>query len=180
MGDSGLYDRLRRLRRGSGEEAPPPDVPLSDVSGLEPLESALLGAPADTLSLKQRLERLVAVASRRGERRVATAHSGVPLEELIQGRRVENERGEFFLVEDDVHLETLHGDVPLTRFRGLSPGTVSVLAGDATLEGFDLEDAVFLDTETTGLAGGTGTAAFLVGIGYAEGDRFHVRQYFMR
>ena len=39
---------------------------------------------------------------------------------------------------------------------------------------------MFLDTETTGLAGGTGTAAFLVGIGYVEGERFVVRQYFMR
>ena len=70
--------------------------------------------------------------------------------------------------------------MPLTRFRGLDPGTVALLSGDPTLEGFDLADAVFLDTETTGLAGGTGTAAFLVGIGYVEGDRFRVRQYFMR
>ena len=93
----------------------------------------------------------------------------MPLEELIHGRRVANERGEFFLVEDDVHLETLHGDVPLSRFRGLDAGTVALLSGDPALEGFDLADAVFLDTETTGLAGGTGTAAFLVGIGYVRG-----------
>jgi uncharacterized protein YprB with RNaseH-like and TPR domain len=183
MGDTGLYGKLRRLRRGGEDDPviPPPDVPLAGVSGLDGLESALLGAPADTLSLKERLERLVAAAARRGERRVyPTGPPAVPLEELIQGRRVTNERGEFFLVEDDVHLETLHGDVPLTRFRGLDPGTVALLSGDASLEGFDLADAVFLDTETTGLAGGTGTAAFLVGIGYVEGERFVVRQYFMR
>jgi uncharacterized protein YprB with RNaseH-like and TPR domain len=183
MGDSGLYDKLRRLRRGAEDGAlvPPPDIPLAGVSGLDGLESALLGAPADALSLKQRLERLVAVAARRGERRAfASGVPPVPLEELIQGRRVENDRGEFFLVEDDVHLETLHGDVPLTRFRGLDPGVVALLSGDPSLEHFDLADAVFLDTETTGLAGGTGTAAFLVGIGYVEGDRFRVRQYFMR
>lgn len=183
MGDSGLYDKLRRLRRGSEEGAamPPPDLPLAGLSGLDGLESALLGAPADTLSLKERLERLVAAAARRGERRaVASGVPAVPLEELIQGRRVDNERGEFFLVEDDVHLETLHGDVPLTRFRGLDPSAVALLSGDPDLRDFDLADAVFLDTETTGLAGGTGTAAFLVGIGYVEGERFRVRQYFMR
>jgi len=38
----------------------------------------------------------------------------------------------------------------------------------------------FPDTETTGLAGGAGTAAFLIGVGFVEGDRFVVRQYFMR
>jgi hypothetical protein len=39
---------------------------------------------------------------------------------------------------------------------------------------------VFLDTETTGLAGGTGTCAFLIGIGTVEGLRFVVRQFFLR
>jgi hypothetical protein len=39
---------------------------------------------------------------------------------------------------------------------------------------------VFLDTETTGLAGGTGTCAFLIGIGSVEGVRFSVRQFFLR
>ncbi len=39
---------------------------------------------------------------------------------------------------------------------------------------------LFLDTETTGLAGGTGTYAFLVGLGLWERDDFVVEQYFMR
>jgi uncharacterized protein YprB with RNaseH-like and TPR domain len=39
---------------------------------------------------------------------------------------------------------------------------------------------LFLDTETTGLAGGTGTYAFLVGLAWWEGDWFVVEQYFMR
>ena len=39
---------------------------------------------------------------------------------------------------------------------------------------------LYLDTETTGLAGGTGTYAFLVGAGDFDGDVFEVRQYFMR
>ena len=40
--------------------------------------------------------------------------------------------------------------------------------------------AVFLDLETTGLSGGTGTLAFLIGTGRVEGDEFVVRQYFTR
>jgi len=44
----------------------------------------------------------------------------------------------------------------------------------------DPSQLVFLDTETTGLAGGTGTCAFLIGIGTVEGLRFVVRQFFLR
>lgn len=38
---------------------------------------------------------------------------------------------------------------------------------------------LFFDTETTGLAGGTGTYAFMVGIGFLAGSRFLVIQLFM-
>ena len=44
---------------------------------------------------------------------------------------------------------------------------------------FDPEKAAFLDTETTGLSGGAGTVAFLVGVGRIEDGRFVVRQYLM-
>ncbi|MDP9170896.1 MAG: ribonuclease H-like domain-containing protein, partial [Acidobacteriota bacterium] len=37
-----------------------------------------------------------------------------------------------------------------------------------------------LDTETTGLAGGSGTYAFLIGIGSIDPEGFRVRQFFMR
>jgi hypothetical protein len=38
----------------------------------------------------------------------------------------------------------------------------------------------FLDTETTGLAGGSGTYAFLIGVGRITDRGFHIRQFFMR
>jgi uncharacterized protein YprB with RNaseH-like and TPR domain len=40
-------------------------------------------------------------------------------------------------------------------------------------------DIVFLDVETTGLAGGAGTYAFLVGCAWFEEGAFRLRQYFM-
>ena len=43
-----------------------------------------------------------------------------------------------------------------------------------------LEAIAFLDTETTGLAGGSGTYAFLIGVGSIHRDGFRVRQFFMR
>ncbi len=42
-----------------------------------------------------------------------------------------------------------------------------------------LARAAFLDTETTGLAGGTGTYAFLVGIAYFEEGEVRLRQYLL-
>ena len=45
---------------------------------------------------------------------------------------------------------------------------------------FELKGCLFLDTETTGLSGGAGTVAFLVGVGYAEGESFIVEQFLMR
>lgn len=41
------------------------------------------------------------------------------------------------------------------------------------------ERSVFLDLETTGLSGGTGTYAFMVGLGFCEGDHFKVVQLFL-
>jgi uncharacterized protein YprB with RNaseH-like and TPR domain len=38
---------------------------------------------------------------------------------------------------------------------------------------------LFLDLETTGLAGGAGTYAFLVGLGWFDGGSFRVRQFFL-
>jgi hypothetical protein len=41
-------------------------------------------------------------------------------------------------------------------------------------------DFAFLDTETTGLSGGVGTYAFLVGVARFETDGLHLAQFFMR
>ena len=45
---------------------------------------------------------------------------------------------------------------------------------------FDPRKCLFIDTETTGLSGGAGTVAFLVGAGYCDGDGFVIEQYLMR
>jgi uncharacterized protein YprB with RNaseH-like and TPR domain len=44
----------------------------------------------------------------------------------------------------------------------------------------DPEKWLFLDTETTGLAGGTGTYAFMVGIAWWDAGGLQVEQFFMR
>lgn len=62
-----------------------------------------------------------------------------------------------------------HGDVLVG-----SPDSASIMR-ELGAEGH----IVFLDTETTGLAGGTGTYAFMCGIGYEREGRFEVMQFFL-
>jgi len=45
---------------------------------------------------------------------------------------------------------------------------------------FDIRRCLFLDTETTGLSGGAGTVAFLVGVGYVEGETLVIEQLMLR
>ena len=45
---------------------------------------------------------------------------------------------------------------------------------------FDIRRCLFLDTETTGLSHGAGTVAFLVGVGFVEGESLVIEQYLMR
>src|SRR5271155_627228 len=57
---------------------------------------------------------------------------------------------------------------------------LKLLAPDALDEVADPRQWLFLDTETTGLAGGTGTYAFMVGIAWWDAGGLEVEQFFMR
>ncbi len=69
---------------------------------------------------------------------------------------------------------------PSPGLRAIGLRAQELLAPQSGSEVADPNRWLFLDTETTGLAGGTGTYAFLVGIGWCEGDSFVVEQLFMR
>ncbi len=53
-------------------------------------------------------------------------------------------------------------------------------AGESVNAAIDPEQWLFLDTETTGLAGGTGTYAFMVGIAWWDAGGLQVEQFFLR
>ncbi|MBI1749606.1 MAG: ribonuclease H-like domain-containing protein [Acidobacteria bacterium] len=60
------------------------------------------------------------------------------------------------------------------------PEALRLLAPEAASALSDPQQWLFLDTETTGLAGGTGTYAFLVGVAWWDAGGLQVEQYFMR
>ena len=53
------------------------------------------------------------------------------------------------------------------------------VAADFFLPGVHPENLLFYDTETTGLSGGAGTIAFLLGFAALEGDRIAATQFFL-
>lgn len=102
------------------------------------------------------------------------------LAEYLEGVEVENIYGRCIKVEKEYDLDFCHGQILISdglKYRGQ---TIAKFTCDEKLSAFEPERTVFLDTETTGLAGGTGTYPFLVGIGFFEEDKFTIKQYFMR
>jgi uncharacterized protein YprB with RNaseH-like and TPR domain len=57
---------------------------------------------------------------------------------------------------------------------------VRLLSPDGPENILDPEQWLFLDTETTGLAGGSGTYAFLIGVAWWESGGLEIEQFFLR
>lgn len=75
-----------------------------------------------------------------------------------------------------------HGDCPLDLLLGTGETAWMALGGHrpaGTPFSVPLSECAFLDVETTGLAGGTGTVAFLIGLALVSHDAVTVRQYFL-
>ncbi len=99
---------------------------------------------------------------------------------MLPGRFERTPHGDCFVIERRYPLASSQGTIALASALQLSPRARQLLARGHPPEALDPSRALFLDTETTGLAGGTGTYAFLVGAGYFDGGDFCLRQYFMR
>jgi uncharacterized protein len=73
-----------------------------------------------------------------------------------------------------------HGSAPVAGACEVEAPLVASLALDPRLAGVDFRRVLYLDTETTGLAGGTGTVPFLVGLAWFEERSLRVQQLFLR
>jgi uncharacterized protein YprB with RNaseH-like and TPR domain len=132
-------------------------------------------------NLRRRLREMGVV---RGVRELATLPSRqrVAIEDLVPGRFLTTSHGRCFVAEETHPPDHRHGELPLSAFLDLPPEVIAQVGQDDGLTGADLRRICFLDTETTGLSGGTGTMAFVVGLGFFTNfaDAFCVHQYFLR
>ena len=101
-----------------------------------------------------------------------------PIEQIVPGELWPTDYGQTFVVEKWYEAEHRHGRVGLRPTTSLQP--IASWAKAEQLAACPLDKFAFIDTETTGLAGGTGTYAFLIGVGRFEGDHFRLAQFFMR
>lgn len=94
----------------------------------------------------------------------------------LPGARVETPAGPLRLVEVTLDAAHCHGHVAVARALRAQASALATLAFDPALAEVDLSRALFLDTETTGLSGGTGTIPFLIGVAAFEDGALVVRQ----
>ena len=103
-----------------------------------------------------------------------------PLEKHLPGGVwQETPYGRCFVIEHRYALDHAHGTVRLQTLLDLPGEILNHLGRSHEFDGVDAHALLFFDTETTGLAGGTGTYVFLTGLGLFDGDTFVVRQLFM-
>lgn len=105
-------------------------------------------------------------------------HTVFAIEDVVAGRLVTKTGGSTFLCENCFTSDYIHGQVGLQFQTPLH--VIAEWAGSKDISQNRLDDFAFLDTETSGLAGGTGTFAFLVGVGRFIGQDFQLVQFFMR
>ena len=97
---------------------------------------------------------------------------------VISGTALPTRAGEAFVHEQRFAADYRHGHAPIKLSAPLD--VMSAWARDPRLNNLPIESFAFLDTETSGLAGGTGTYAFLVGAGRFMDGEFVLQQFFMR
>jgi len=108
-----------------------------------------------------------------------TFSTGFQVQEWFPGEEIVTEYGKHFETETFYARHRRHGSAELSELAELPHDLLETLSNGAVRD-VPPQQWAFLDTETTGLAGGTGTAAFLVGVGRITPEGFRVRQFFMR
>jgi len=142
----------------------------------------------DTQNQLARLkERIAAVDRRFAAKRFETppviqereffAHSYI--EEWSEGQVVSNGFGDHFETERLFPAHKQHGSADIGALCDLPHCLLDALS-ENEIPSTAPERWAFLDTETTGLAGGSGTYAFLIGVGRITPEGFRIRQFFMR
>jgi len=136
----------------------------------------------DTISeLRRRIDQIMS----RRERIVPagipkTRRSSIPLEHAVAGEEAQTAYGTFFLSHSTLNADDVYGHARICDFARPNMEAAAFLVGHQALKDMSIGDGLFLDTETTGLAGGTGTFPFLIGLGWFQAGSFITCQLFAR
>jgi len=105
----------------------------------------------------------------------------VSISDIIPGNTIDTPHGSCFFTENVIPLDASYGGSTLLDIQKYFPAGLHFWLPRLKERNdvLKLEEMLFFDTETTGLAGGSGTYIFLLGLGYFREENFIVRQYFM-
>jgi len=167
---------IEKLKRLTGE-----DVAAKTTNQVKTVSSSS-ERQSQLDELRRRIDRVVAHTQNRSHAKTSEAHArgNRGLIDILEGGEIENEYGRFFLVSNIVRGTSPHGNHNIREAFDFDMSAAAMLANNPLISGYRSSDALFLDTETTGLAGGTGTMAFLIGLGWFEEGHFQVRQILSR
>lgn len=154
---------------------------LSRLASTPGLTGNKTPSPVEVSDLRRRIEAVIR------RTRQPQPHQGPPgtgtavlLEHAVGGEEAVTSHGRFFYAMGRLGRQDRHGKKTIAELAQVDMRGVGVLGGDPSLGDLGIEHALFIDTETTGLAGGTGTFPFLVGLGWFEGSSFVTCQLFAR
>lgn len=114
------------------------------------------------------------------QNRLVRPAAPLPQVSLPTAEELMTESGRMWRRELRYPADFVHGAVRLAAARTLDAERLAVLAKDRSFASFDAGQCLFLDTETTGLAGGAGTLVFAYGLGFFRGPEFVFEQLFLR
>jgi uncharacterized protein YprB with RNaseH-like and TPR domain len=153
--------------------------PAAEPRAAEPSSEGASGA--DRLSaLRSQLDALVA-RSRQRERTTGVERREARAGVLGMGFEEEcTPEGPLFVRRIRYARHARVGHAPLDAAIDADAGALCRLALDDSFSSVGASAALYFDTETTGLAGGTGTLPFLIGLGFFEDRAFVVEQLLLR
>ncbi|MGE5340187.1 MAG: ribonuclease H-like domain-containing protein [Candidatus Omnitrophota bacterium] len=134
----------------------------------------------DGLSTREKLEKLVNLGLKREkfqrQPNEEDVQACIPAPEVFS----EQEKNQAVIIREYVYpLGTRYGKFKLEDWQQISPRQLAILFGDEEFERINPMNLLFFDTETTGLAGGTGTIPFMQGFGFFDEDRFRVKIFIL-
>ena len=107
-----------------------------------------------------------------------TVKTRYEIDAVVPGAYLPTPLGDVFVAEQTYPSDYVYGSSPLISASPFS--LISQWANDPRIATLPLSSFAFLDTETSGLSGGTGTYAFLVGAARFVDGQFVLKQFFMR
>src|SRR5690349_14975154 len=139
-------------------------------------ESTATGSPDKQAVLAGLRRKMAEILSRQPEERVRVE----PAIAELPFCKIETSSGPVHSRLDRLAPSHHVGRIPVSAATAARSEALALLSLDPALAGVETRRALFLDTETTGLGGGAGTLAFVVGLASFDGDVLVVEQFLLR